>query len=65
MSLVMSIVGIVVCGVLGGTLAWAIVATLGWTGTFGALIAAILGMVAAFLFWVGGTSLIRAFGWIR
>jgi hypothetical protein len=65
MSLVMSIVGIVVCGALGGVFAWAIVATLGWTGTFGALIAAVLGMVAAFLFWVGATSLIRAFGWIR
>jgi hypothetical protein len=65
MSIVMSIFGIVVCGVLGGAFAWAIVATLGWTGTFGALLAAILGMVAAFLFWVGATSLIRALGWIR
>ena len=65
MSLVLSVIGILVCGALGGTVAWAIVAALGWVGTLGALAAAVLGMFAAFGFWVGGSSLFRAFGWIR
>jgi hypothetical protein len=65
MALVLSIIGILVCGVLGGALAWAIVAMIGWTGTPGALVSAVLGMVAAFLFWVGGSALLRALHWIR
>jgi hypothetical protein len=65
MAIVLSIIGILVCGVLGGTVAWAIVAKIGLSGTPGALVAAVLGMIAAFLVWVGGSSLLRVFGRVR
>ena len=65
MSIVFSILGIVVCGVLGGMTAWAIVAALGLGGTMGAIVAAIIGMFAAFALWAAGSSLLRAVGWIR
>jgi hypothetical protein len=65
MSIVLSIVGIFICGALGGTAAWALVAALGLTGTMGAIVTAVAGMVAAFALWVAGSSLLRTLGWIR
>jgi uncharacterized membrane protein YeaQ/YmgE (transglycosylase-associated protein family) len=58
-SIVGSILGIVVCGGIGGMVAWAIVRQLGWGGTFGAMIAAIIGMVVATAAWTALTSLLR------
>ena len=64
-SMVGSILGILVCGVAGGFAAWRLVAALGADGVFGAIAAAVIGMVAATALWAGGTSLLRAAGWIR
>ena len=64
-SIVGSILGILICGVAGGYAAWVLVAALGADGVLGAIIAAMIGMVVATALWVGGTSLLRAMGWIR
>ena len=58
-SIVGSILGIVVCGGVGGIVAWAVVASLGWDGTLGAIAAAIIGMVVATAAWVALTSLLH------
>ena len=65
MAIVWSVVGIFVCGGLGGFAAWALVTSLGWVGTPGAIAAAVIGMVVAVALWTGITSLLRALGWIR
>ena len=58
-SIVGSLLGIVVCGGLGGFAAWAIVTLAGFHGTFGALVAAIVGMVVATALWAAGVWLIH------
>lgn len=65
MGIVWSVVGILICGGLGGFAAWAFVAAMGWSGIPGALAAAAVGMVVATALWTGGTTLLRALGWIR
>ena len=60
-----SILGIGLCGVAGGFAAWMLVAAFGVDGVPGALLAAVIGMVAATALWAGGSSLLRALGWIR
>ena len=65
MSIVWSVIGIIICGGLGGFAAWAFVSTVGWVGTAGAIAAAIIGMVIAVALWAGLTSLLRAMGRIR
>lgn len=60
-----SIIGIVLCGVAGGFAAWMLVAALGVDGVAGALAAAVIGMVVATALWAGGSSLLRALGWLR
>lgn len=64
-TIVGSIIGILVCGVLGGFGAWALVATLGLSGLAAAIVAAIAGITIATALWVAGSSLLRALGWIR
>jgi hypothetical protein len=64
-AIVWSVVGILVCGGLGGFAAWVLVTSLGWAGTTGAIAAAVLGMVIAVALWAGVTSLLRAAGWVR
>ena len=64
-SIVGSILGILVCGVGGGLAAWALVNALGIGGVFGAIAAAGIGMVVATALWAGGSSLLRAWGWLR
>ena len=64
-SLLGSITGILTCGVAGGYAAWMLVAALGVGGVVGALAAAAIGMVCATALWAGGSSLLRALGWIR
>lgn len=55
-----SILGIIVCGGIGGIAAWAIVSLLGWDGTPGAIAAAIIGMVVATAVWTAGSLMIRS-----
>jgi hypothetical protein len=38
---------------------------LGFDGVFGAILAAVIGMVVATALWAGGSSLLRAMGLIR
>jgi len=64
-SILGSILGILVCGVGGGFAAWASVTALGVGGVLGAILAAVIGMVVATALWAGGTTLLRALGWVR
>ena len=64
-SMLGSILGILVCGVGGGVAAWAAVAAMGVAGVVGAILAAVIGMVASTALWAGGTTLLRALGWVR
>ena len=65
MGIVWSVIGIVVCGGLGGFAAWAFVTAMGWSGTPGALAAAVVGMVVAVALWTGVTVLMRSLGRLR
>jgi hypothetical protein len=60
-----SILGILVCGVAGGVVAWSAVGAWGLDGVPGALLAAVIGMVVATALWTVGASLLRAVGWLR
>lgn len=64
-AIVGRIAGIIICGGVGGVAAWALVTALGWDGTIGAIVAAVVGMVVAVAVFTAGTSLLRAFGWTR
>ncbi|MBK7079554.1 MAG: hypothetical protein IPO75_02610 [Betaproteobacteria bacterium] len=64
-SIVGSILGILVCGGIGGAGGWALVTALGLTGTPGALVAAVAAMAVSAALWAGGSSLLRALGWLR
>jgi hypothetical protein len=64
-SLLGSIIGIIVCGGVGGVSAWALVTALGWDGLPGAIAAAIIGMIVATAAWAAGTTLLRTLGLIR
>lgn len=58
-SILYSVLGIVVCGALGGVAAWAVVTLMGWDGTFASIVAALIGMVVATASWTALTSLLR------
>jgi hypothetical protein len=60
-----SILGIFVCGVTGGLTAWSAVSALDLDGVPGALVAAVIGMVVATALWAGGSTLLRALGFLR
>ena len=64
-SMLGSIPGILLCGVGGGVAAWAAVTAMGFTGVVGAILAVVIGMVVATALWAGGTTLLRALGWVR
>jgi fructose-specific phosphotransferase system IIC component len=64
-SIISSLLGIVVCGGIGGFTAWAIVTQLHWDGLFGAIVAVLIGMAIATGAWAGLTSLLRKFGGTR
>ncbi len=59
-SFILRLLAIVVCGGGGALIAWLIVSSLGGTGIGGGIASAMIGMVLAMLFWVGGTALIGA-----
>jgi predicted PurR-regulated permease PerM len=54
-----SILAIIVCGGIGAVAAWLLVSALGWTGTAGAIAAAMIGMVLAAALFVAGVALRR------
>jgi CHASE2 domain-containing sensor protein len=60
-----SLAGIVVCGGIGGFLAWTVVSTLDIEGVAGALAATAIGMLAATALWVAGGWALRASGIVR
>jgi len=61
-SIAGSILAIAACGVAGAVVAWLIVSALGWTGTAGALLAAIAAMAVAFALFVSAVALFRRRG---
>ena len=65
MGIVWSVIGIFICGGLGGFAAWAFVTAMGWSGTPGALAAAVIGMAVAVALWTGVTALMRSLGRLR
>jgi len=65
MGIFWSVIGILLCGGLGGFTAWAFVTSLGWSGTPGALVAAVVGMVVSVALWTALTALLRSLGRIR
>ena len=60
-----SIVLIIICGGIGGFAAWALVTTIGVDGTWGAILAAIVGMIISVAAFAGLTTLLRALRWIK
>jgi hypothetical protein len=64
-AIVGSLIGILVCGGIGGFVAWSAVNAWGMNGVLGAMLAAAIGMVVATTLWVGGASLLRALRWLR
>jgi hypothetical protein len=64
-SLFGSILGIVICGGLGGVSGWMLVGWLGLDGVPGAMVAAGVGMVGAVAAFAAMTSLLRALGWTK
>jgi len=64
-SMLGSILGILLCGVAGGFVAWSAVTAWGIDGVFGAVVATVTGMVVATALWAAGSSLLRALGWVR
>ena len=59
MSIVWSVLGILVCGGVGGSVAWLLVRAFELTGIPAALVALVVGMVLAVACWIGLTSLLR------
>ena len=59
-SILGSLLGIVLCGGLGGVAAFAIVRLLGLDGVSGAIVAVVMGMIVASGAWVAATSAVRA-----
>ena len=53
-------IGLLICGVGGASLAWTVADALDWTGVGGAIITAMLGMVAATLLWATGVVVGKA-----
>ena len=61
-SILGSVLGIVVCGGIGGLAAAAVVMQLGWDGLPGAIAATVIGMASATGAWIALTSALRGFG---
>ncbi len=62
LSILPSAIAILICGVSGAVIAWTVVDALGWTGVGGAIVTAIIGMVAATLLWGLGVGVVKALG---
>jgi hypothetical protein len=55
---ILRLLAIALCGGGGGFIAWWLVSALGGTGVAGGVASAMIGMVLAVLFWVGGVALL-------
>ena len=55
----LSFIAILFCGLAGAFAAWTIADALGWTGVAGAIVTALIGMIAATLLWIAGVALRR------
>jgi hypothetical protein len=64
-SVLLSVLGILVCGALGALAGFALVHALGWSGTLASLVAVVVGMVVATAAWTLGSALARKAGWVR
>jgi len=62
LSYIPSVIAILICGVGGAYFAWTLVDALGWTGVGGAIVTAIVGMIAATLLWAVGVAIRKALG---
>jgi hypothetical protein len=57
-NFILRLLAIALCGGGGALIAWWLVSKLGGTGVGGGVASAMIGMVLAVLFWVGGVALI-------
>jgi hypothetical protein len=64
-SIALSVIGIILCGGIGGFAGWSLIFFSGWTGVVGALLAVAVGMVTATATWIAITSALRSLRWIR
>lgn len=64
-TIALSVVFILLCGALGAFAGFALVSAAGWTGTWSAIVAAVVGMLVATLAWALGAALLRKLGWLR
>lgn len=64
-AIIGNVIGILICGGLGGVGAWALVTAVGLSGIVGAIVAAFAGVALATALWVAGSSLLRALGGSR
>jgi hypothetical protein len=64
-SIFWSILGIVASGLVGGIAGWFAIASLGWSGVTGALVAAVIAMVVATGVWIAITVALRSLGIVR
>jgi hypothetical protein len=60
MELYIRIAAVVICGVAGAALGWALASLLDWTGAGGAFVAAAVAMASATLLWAAGVALAEA-----
>jgi uncharacterized membrane protein YeaQ/YmgE (transglycosylase-associated protein family) len=60
LSIIPGIIAVAFCGFVGAFIAWTVVDALGWTGVGGAIVTALIGMIAATLLWIAGVALRRA-----
>ena len=58
-SIVLSLLGVLVCGTIGGVAAWALVTWIGLSGVPGSLLAAVVGMAIALAAWIGVTTVVH------
>ena len=59
-GIVYNVMGILVCGGIGGIAGWSLTMLTGWTGTPAALLAVAVGMVVATGAWIGLVSAVRS-----
>ena len=64
-AVVGSLIGILLCGGMGGFAAWTVVNALEMDGVTGAIVAAAIGMIIATALWTGGSRLLRTLGFLR
>src|SRR5262249_22977707 len=65
LHIALNVIAIIICGALGGGVGFAIARAISLDGVVAALVAAVIGMVVATAAWAGGSSLLRALGWVK